>query len=320
MKIVVTGAAGFIGSCIIWKLNEQGEKDVIAVDKLDATDKWKNLVGKTIEDYVDKDGFLRKLEAGKFSCDMIVHMGACSSTTETNADFLMENNYLYTKRLAEWCLAKDIPFLYASSAATYGAGELGYSDSDEVTLKLKPLNPYGYSKQLFDLWVVKNNLQGKVTGFKFFNVFGPNEYHKDEMRSVICKTFEKVLAEKKIRLFKSYRRDFADGEQKRDFVYVKDAVEIVLHFIRNPQKKGIFNIGTGCARSWNDVAAALFAALGMEPDIEYIEMPPQIRPRYQYFTQADLAKLRRAGISHAFYSLEDAVKDYVGYLRETSYL
>lgn len=320
MKVVVTGAAGFIGSCLIRKMNDAGMTDIVAVDKLDATAKWKNLVGKTIDDYVDQDAFTGLLEGGKIVPGMIVHMGACSSTTETNAQFLMENNYAYTKRLALWCLARNVPFLYASSAATYGAGELGYSDGDDLVARLKPLNMYGYSKQLFDLWLVQNKLTDKVTGFKFFNVFGPNEYHKGEMRSVICKSFETVLREKKMKLFKSYRREFGDGEQKRDFIYIKDALEIVWHFMENPAKKGIYNVGTGYSRSWNDLARALFSALGMPPRIEYIEMPPSLRDKYQYFTQADMSKLRRAGVNHAFYSLEDAIKDYAGYLKDGSYL
>lgn len=321
MRIVVTGGAGFIGSCLLWKLNTQGVTDITVVDRLDSSEKWKNLVGKTMDDYIDKDQFPGLLERGKLrKPGMIVHMGACSSTTETDASYLMENNYRYTKRLAVWCLAHNVPFLYASSAATYGDGELGYSDSDELTMQLRPLNMYGYSKQLFDIWVLRNRLAGKVTGFKFFNVFGPNEYHKGEMRSVLAKSFPKMVAERKISLFKSYRQGIPDGEQKRDFLYVKDAVDIVYQFIANPGKKGIFNIGSGCARSWNDAAKALFSALGMEPRIEYIEMPELLREKYQYFTQADLSKLRKAGITHTFRTLEEAVKDYAGYLKGNSYL
>ncbi len=315
MRVIVTGGAGFIGSCLVWKLNHEKVNDIVVVDE-DGCRLSPNLEGKKFTEYVEKKSFPELLESGKLGRpDALVHMGACSSTLETDVNYLNENNYLYTKRLAEWCLSKDVPFLYASSAATYGAGEFGYSDSDENSLRLKPLNPYGRSKQMFDLWLIENGLSGKVTGFKFFNVFGPNEYHKGEMRSVICKSYAKVLKEKKIRLFRSYRKEYADGEQRRDFVYIKDAVELVWHFIRNPGKKGIFNIGSGCARSWNDVANALFAALKMEPRIEYIEMPPQLREKYQYFTQADLSKLRRAGINHTFFTLEDAVRDYAGYLK-----
>ena len=243
----------------------------------------------------------------------------CSSTTETNAAYLMENNYLYSKRLCQWALKKNVQFLYASSAATYGAGECGYSDEDANTVRLKPLNMYGYSKQLFDLWLLKNRLHKRVTGFKFFNVFGPNEYHKEEMRSVIAKNFDSVIRERKIRLFKSYRAGFADGEQKRDFIYVKDAVDIVFYFLTHKSRKGIYNVGTGKARSWNDLAQSLFSSLRIKPNIEYIEMPRQIRDKYQYFTQADTAKLRRAGYKRRFTSLEAAVKDYFGYLQNSSY-
>ncbi len=322
MKIVVTGGAGFIGSCLIWKLNSEGLTDIIVVDHLDSSLKWRNLVGKEVRDYIDKDKFLVDLERNKFKgkFDAVIHMGACSSTIETNATYLMENNYMYSKRLAQWCLGQKVQFLYASSAATYGSGESGYSDEDKFTLKLKPLNMYGYSKQLFDLWLIENRLSEKVTGFKFFNVFGPNEYHKEIMRSVIAKNFENIVKDKKIALFKSYRNDYADGQQKRDFIYVKDAVNIVYYFLTHKSKKGIFNVGTGQARSWNDLAKAIFNALSLEPVIEYIDMPPEIKDKYQYFTQADLRKLKKAGYKQKFYTLEEAVKDYVGYLKNGSYL
>jgi ADP-L-glycero-D-manno-heptose 6-epimerase len=322
MKIVVTGGAGFIGSCLVWKLNSQGLADIIVVDHLDSSRKWRNLAGKEVQDCVDKDKFILDLEKNKFKgkLDAVIHMGACSSTLETNLSYLMENNYLYSKRLAQWCLGNKVQFLYASSAATYGSGEFGYSDEDKATLKLKPLNMYGYSKQLFDLWLIKNRLSNKVAGFKFFNVFGPNEYHKEEMRSVIAKNFDSVVKEKKIRLFRSYRKDFADGEQKRDFIYIKDAVDIVYYFLEHKSKKGIFNVGSGKARSWNDLAKAMFSALNLKPHIEYMDMPLEIRDKYQYFTQADLRKLKAVGCKHKFYSLEDAVKDYVGYLKDNSYL
>jgi ADP-L-glycero-D-manno-heptose 6-epimerase len=322
MKIAVTGGAGFIGSCLVWKLNSQGLTDIIVVDHLDSSRKWRNLDGKGLRDCLDKDKFIVDLEKNKFKgkFDAVIHMGACSSTLETNAAYLMENNYMYSKRLAQWCLGQKVQFLYASSAATYGSGEFGYSDEDKATLKLKPLNLYGYSKQLFDLWLIKNRLSDKVTGFKFFNVFGPNEYHKDQMRSVIAKNFDSVIKEKKIRLFKSYLKDYADGEQQRDFIYVKDAVDIVYYFLEHKNKKGIFNVGSGKARSWNDLAKAMFGALSLKPDIEYIEIPRDLRDKYQYFTQADLRKLKKTGCKHKFYSLEEAVKDYVGYLKDGSYL
>ena len=322
MKIVVTGGAGFIGSCLVWKLNSQGLTDIIVVDHLDSSQKWRNLDGKKLRDCIDKDKFIVDLERNKFKgkFDAVIHMGACSSTLETNIAYLMENNYMYSKRLAQWCLGQKVQFLYASSAATYGSGESGYSDDDKATLKLKPLNLYGYSKQLFDLWLIKNRLSNKVAGFKFFNVFGPNEYHKDQMRSVIAKNFDSVIKEKKIRLFKSYLKEYADGQQQRDFIYVKDAVDIVYYFLEHKNKKGIFNVGSGKARSWNDLAKAMFGALSLKTNIEYIEMPRDLRDKYQYFTQADLRKLKETGCQHKFYSLEEAIKDYVGYLKDGSYL
>ncbi len=322
MRAIVTGGAGFIGSCLVAKLNDEGIDDIIVVDHLGRSVKSNNLKSKKISDYIEKDTFIALVEKNKLKkkVDLILHMGACTSTTELDASYLIENNYLYSKTLAQWALKKNIPFLYASSAATYGDGESGYSDEDKATLKLKPLNMYGYSKHAFDLWVIKNKLAGEVTGFKFFNVFGPNEYHKADMKSVIAKAFDTVAAGEPMRLFKSYKKEYADGEQKRDFIYVKDAVAIVHYFIAHPGKKGIFNLGTGKARSWNDVAHALFEALEMKTRIEYIEMPPELRPRYQYFTQASLSKLKRAGCSHRFFTLEEAIKDYAGYLKTHSYL
>ena len=247
-------------------------------------------------------------------------MGACSSTTLTDADYFIKNNYEYSKILAGWAFNNRVPFMYASSAATYGNGNLGYSDSVNEIRHLRPLNMYGYSKHLFDLWVINNGLLGKVTGLKFFNVFGPNEYHKEDMRSVVCKAFPQVRDEGKIRLFKSYREDYADGEQKRDFIYVKDAVEIMYYLFRNPKITGIYNLGTGKARSWNELVHAMFDALEKKPVIEYIEMPESLRPKYQYFTQADMSNLNKAGCNFEFRSLPDAVKDYVGYLQKGSRL
>ncbi len=322
MKVIVTGGAGFIGSCLLWKLNQKGISDILVVDHLGDSLKWCNLVGKHFKDYIEKDDFLNKICEDKIdkNIDVIVHFGACTSTIFNDASYFIKNNYEYSKTLAKFALRHKIPFLYASSAATYGLGNEGFSDKDEVTLNLKPLNIYGYSKQLFDLWLLRNRLQNKVTGFKFFNVFGPNEYHKGEMMSVIAKSFDKIVKEKKIRLFKSYREDYADGEQKRDFIYVKDAVDIVYYFIEHPRKAGIFNVGTGCARTWNELARAIFSALDMPANIEYFDMPQSIKDKYQYYTQADLGKLEKAGINHKFSEFNEAVKDYVGFLKNHSYL
>jgi len=317
MKVIVTGAAGFIGSCILKKLNDEGIKNILAVDQPDNPLKWKNLAGKKLDDYADKDELFDLLP--KYAPDAIIHMGACSSTMQMDVRFLQKNNFEYTKTLAEYSLKNKVSFLYASSAATYGDGSRGYSDEDKSTLRQKPLNPYGNSKQLFDLWLLKNKLQNKMTGFKFFNVFGPNEYHKAEMMSLMCKAYAGVAAGKPMRLFKSYKAGYADGEQKRDFIYVKDAVDIVYYFFSHPEKRGIFNVGTGKARSWNDVARALFTAAGKKPKIEYIEMPVLIRDKYQYFTEADMTKLRKAGCKHKCLSLEAAIKDYWKYLRTHSY-
>ena len=318
MKVLLTGGAGFIGSALLWRLNKAGIKDVIVVDSLGKTEKWKNLVGKEYEDYFEKDKFLKVLESGILnkSIDIVLHLGACTSTTEQDAAYMMENNYVYSKRLAKWALKNKKRFLYASSAATYGGGEMGYSDDDKNSLKLKPLNVYGYSKHAFDLWAIKNNLQKEFVGFKFFNVYGPNEDHKDDMRSMVNKGYQQIKSTGKMRLFNSHKKEYPDGGQKRDFVYVKDVIEMVYFFVKNSGKRGIYNIGTGNAQTWNDLAHALFAALGMKPNIEYFDMPDVLRGKYQYFTEADLAKLRKVGCKHELLNLNEAVKDYVGYLEK----
>jgi ADP-L-glycero-D-manno-heptose 6-epimerase len=319
--VVLTGGAGFIGSCFLWRLNQEGISDIIVVDDLDSPEKKRNLQEKKFQDYIQKDDFLSLVKKDKLpKPEFVVHMGACSSTTLTDEDYFIKNNYEYSKILAQWALEKKAPFQYASSAATYGSGGFGYSDSDENTKRLKPLNLYGYYKQLFDLWVLDENLSDKVTGLKFFNVFGPNEYHKEDMRSVICKAFPQVRDEGRLRLFKSYREGYADGEQKRDFVYIKDTVEIMYYLFCNPKITGIFNLGTGKARSWNDLAKAMFDALGKESVIEYIEMPESLKEKYQYFTQADMTKLKEAGCALKFRTLEEAVKDYIGYLEREACL
>ena len=322
MKVLLTGGAGFIGSCMLKKLNEKSITDVIVVDHLGESEKWKNLVGKDFEDYYEKDKLLNIIERGCLDreVDTVLHMGACTSTTEQNASYMMENNYVYSRRLADWALKKRKKFLYASSAATYGGGEKGYSDNDESTPLLKPLNVYGYSKHLFDLWVLKNKLEKEFVGFKFFNVYGPNEGHKDDMRSMVNKGYKQIKETGKLKLFKSHKPEYKDGGQKRDFVYVKDVVDIVYYFLENSNKRGIFNLGTGKAHSWNELANALFSALGLKPKVEYIDMPEVLRGKYQYFTEADLTKLRNAECNHNFFKLEDSVKDYVGYLENEAYL
>ncbi len=311
--IVLTGGAGFIGSCFLWKLNQAGQKNIIVVDHLNSSEKRDNLAGKTYTDYFEKDVFLRELKKGKLPSKVktIFHIGACTSTTETDADYLQRNNYEYSKTLAEWAFFNNAAFYYASSAATYGDGSQGYSDEDSETLKLSPLNLYGRSKHSFDLWLIDKKLTSRVVGFKYFNVFGPNEYHKEDMRSLVVKAYEQIIKTGEVRLFKSHRTDYKDGEQKRDFVYVKDVINLMYNFYQNGQVKGIFNLGTGQARTWKDLANAIFFAMEMESNIKYIDMPKEIRDKYQYFTQADLNKLRRSGVAFSFTSLEAAVSDYV---------
>lgn len=317
--IVVTGGAGFIGSALVWKLNEEGIDDIIIVDELGESDKWRNLVKRQYADYLHKDDFLKMIMAEKlpFNVRALIHMGACSATTERDADYLLENNYRYTCRLAAWAMKQNVRFIYASSAATYGDGAQGFSDSDNLTKTLQPINMYGYSKQLFDLWALRQRAEHKIAGVKFFNVFGPHEYHKEDMTSVVYKAFHQIRERGKVRLFKSHRPDFGDGEQARDFVYVKDCVDVLWWLLKNREVNGIFNLGTGQARTWNDLVAAVFAALDMKPEIEYIDMPSAVRDQYQYFTEAKMDKLKHAGCPLPFGTLEDAVHDYVtGYLQK----
>lgn len=317
--IVITGGAGFIGSCLVARLNELGRDDLIVVDHYDDEHdpKKKNLAGKKYRRFFDKAEFLKLIKRDQFDFDVdcVLHMGACSSTTLQDAEYFQKNNFDYSVSVAQWAVNTNARMVYASSAATYGAGEQGYNDDESKIATLKPLNLYGLSKQKFDLWVLEQGLQGRMTGLKFFNVFGPNEYHKEDMKSVVAKSYDRAVAEGKISLFKSSNPAYKDGEQKRDFIYVKDAVEMVLFFVDHPQINGIFNVGTGQARTWNDLAAALFSALGKSPQIDYIDMPEALRNRYQYFTQADMGKIRRVGYTKPFTSLEKAVEDYSRYLK-----
>ena len=321
--IIITGGAGFIGSALIAGLNKRKISDILVVDELSTDKKWMNLRNLSFADYVEKDDFLELIIEDKLGSNIeaIFHLGACSDTTETDASYLIKNNYEYSKLLAQWATDNDIRFIYASSAATYGDGSDGFSDDENRIQILKPLNMYGYSKQLFDLWAFRAGLLKKIAGLKYFNVFGPNEYHKGEMRSFILKAFEQIKQVGKVRLFKSHRPDYKDGEQLRDFVYVKDAVDMTLFFFDNPKLGGLFNIGTGKARSWNDLVNAVFAAMGTKPDIEYVDMPESIRNQYQYYTCADVTKLHKAGHSKTITTLEEAVKDYIqNYLQKNEFL
>jgi ADP-L-glycero-D-manno-heptose 6-epimerase len=312
IKYIVTGGAGFIGSNIVKALNERGEDDILIVDSLGMGEKWKNLVGLRYEDYIDKSDLFDAIEHGALAAaDVVYHLGACSATTEKDADYLAENNYGYTRLLCEACLESDVRFVYASSAATYGDGNLGYSDEDSETPKYKPLNMYGYSKHMFDLWALKNGILDQIAGMKYFNVYGPAEGHKGDMRSVIHKSFGQINETGEVKLFKSHRPDYKDGEQVRDFIYVKDAVEETLWFGDNRQVGGVFNCGTGTPRTWVDLVSATFRAMGREPNITFIDMPEHLQGKYQYHTQADLTKLRAAGYDAEFTSLEDGVTDYV---------
>jgi ADP-L-glycero-D-manno-heptose 6-epimerase len=318
--LLVTGGAGFIGSNVLASLNEAGRPDIAVNDILGSDGKWRNLAGRQLAEFVPPGDLLRWLEGRKL--DAVVHMGAISSTTATDGDLLMENNFRLSLRLFDWCAATRTPFIYASSAATYGDGAAGFSDDWSLAAlkRLKPMNLYGWSKHMFDLAVVervarKDKLPPQWAGLKFFNVFGPNEYHKGEMMSLVAKRFDDAKAGEPIRLFKSHRAGIADGDQKRDFIYVDDAVAVVRWLMETPAVSGIFNVGTGQARSFRDLVTALFAALGREPKIEYIDMPLSIRDSYQYFTQAEIGNLRRAGFDADFTTIEEGVRRYVsGYL------
>jgi ADP-L-glycero-D-manno-heptose 6-epimerase len=311
--IAITGGAGFIGSALAWHLNRAGRHEILLVDRLGKGEKYRNLAGLNLADYWEADEFIGRMEAGKPlpSIEAVVHLGACSSTTEDDASFLMRNNFAYSRALAEWCLERGVRFIYASSAATYGDGRTGYADDERRLAQLLPLNKYGLSKHAFDLWAAHRGALRSITGLKFFNVYGPNEYHKGAMRSMVVKGYEEIRRSGSVRLFKSYRPDYADGEQVRDFIYVKDAVAIAAWFLDHPRATGIFNVGSGRAESWNQLAASLFEAMGRPPKIEYVEMPDGLREKYQYSTRAEMSRLREQGCTIAVRPLREGVAEYV---------
>ncbi len=309
---MVTGGAGLIGSALIWRLNALGIDDIIVVDRLDESEKWKHLVPLRFADYVDADDFLNGVQDhGKVFGEIatVFHLGACSSTTETDADYLIRNNYEYTKAIAHWALESDARFVYASSAATYGAREDGLSDTLDIQT-LRPLNMYAYSKQLFDLYAQRTGMRERIAGVKYFNVFGPNEDHKGDMRSIVFKAFHQIRETGSVRLFKSYRPEFRDGEQQRDFIYVKDAVDMTIH-IAQSELTGLVNVGSGIAHTWLDLVRPIFAALGVPERIEFIEMPESMRAKYQYSTRAQIERLRASGYDRPIPALTDTVTDYV---------
>jgi ADP-L-glycero-D-manno-heptose 6-epimerase len=314
-RILVTGGAGFIGSALVWALNQRGLSEIVITDILGSDEKWKNLVPLRFADYVEADVFRRNLTAnadayGRFSA--VFHLGACSATTEKNAGYLADNNYAYTKELATWALAQGARFIYASSAATYGDGAQGMDDRLEDLNRLRPLNMYGYSKHLFDLHAQRTGILSRIVGVKYFNVFGPNEDHKSDMRSLVNKAYQQIIATGRVQLFKSHKAEFQDGEQMRDFLYVKDAVEMTLHFAETAQTAGgLFNLGSGEANTWLTLTRAIFAAMKREPKIEFIDMPEVLRGKYQYFTKADISKLRETGYQRPMTPLTNAVQEYV---------
>ena len=317
-RILITGGAGFIGSALVWELNRRGCENIVVCDRLSTDEKWKNLVPLKFADYIDGNDLLQAVQhspakLGHF--DHVLHLGACSATTERDADYLMRNNYEFTKQLCQWSLASQTRFVYASSAATYGDGAHGMDDQMPDIHALRPLNMYGYSKHLFDLHARREGWLPNIVGLKYFNVYGPNEDHKADMRSLVHKACGQILATGKVQLFKSHRPDYKDGEQMRDFLYVKDAIRMTLHLAETPAAGGLFNLGSGKAHTWVELATAIFTALGKEPNIEFIDMPEHLQSKYQYYTCADITKLRGSGFSTEITPLAEAVRDYVqGYL------
>jgi ADP-L-glycero-D-manno-heptose 6-epimerase len=313
-RMVVTGGAGLIGSALVWELNRRGFDKIYLTDRLDHTEKWRNLAPLKFEEYFEGDDFAKLLEDDRdlpSDIHTVFHLGACSSTTETDAAFLVRNNFAYTKKLAQWCLRRDARFIYASSAATYGSLENDLSESRDLQT-LRPLNMYGYSKHMFDLWAQRHGYLDRLIGLKYFNVFGPNEDHKGDMRSLVNKAYYQIRETGKIQLFRSLRPEYADGCQRRDFLYVKDAVKMTVHLAELDVAGGLFNIGAGESRTWLDLAHAIFKALGRAPNIEFVDMPDYLRPKYQYLTCAVMDRLRATGYTAPVTPLEDAVADYVG--------
>ena len=314
-RILVTGGAGFIGSALIWALNRRGHTNIVVTDILGTDEKWKNLVPLKFADYVEAPSFRDRLHQnpaafGHFST--VFHLGACSATTEMDASYLIDNNYNVTKELAGWSLEHGARFIYASSAATYGDGNQGMDDFSPEIARLRPLNMYGYSKQLFDLHAQREGWLGKIVGVKYFNVYGPNEDHKGDMRSLVNKAYQQIQQTGRVQLFRSHKPEFKDGEQMRDFLYVKDAVEMTLHFAEQATTVGgLYNLGSGEANTWLTLTRAIFTALGKVPQIDFIDMPEVLRGKYQYFTKADIGKLRAAGFAAPLTPLPEAVRDYV---------
>lgn len=324
--IVITGAAGFIGSCLVGYLNENGFTDLILVDDFSRDDKLPNLIGKLYKKKIERESFFEKIITEQPAIDFVFHIGARTDTTEFDYKVHQQLNVDYSKKIWNYCTQQQIPLVYASSAATYGSGELGYDDSHEIIPSLKPLNPYGESKNEFDKWVLQqNNCPPAWYGLKFFNVYGPNEYHKGRMASVIFHSLNQIKKTGRVKLFKSHRSDFEDGKQLRDFIYVKDVLKVCYWLMKNCLSdarvpSGIYNLGTGQARTFEDLVKSTFAALDRPADIEYIDMPVDIRDKYQYYTEANMNKLKMAGYPHDFYSLENGIDDYVrNYLDEKKY-
>lgn len=310
--IVVTGAVGFIGSCLVNKLNNKGIKDLILVDDFSYPEKNKNIENKAFSKKIDRENFINWLDDNHQEVDFIFHIGARTDTTEFDVDIFNKLNLNYTKSIWEACSRYNIPMVYASSAATYGMGEFGYDDDHELCEKLKPLNPYGESKNDFDKWALKQKDKPIFwAGLKFFNVYGPNEYHKGRMASVILHAYKQIIETGKVRLFRSHHADFEDGKQLRDFIYVKDVVDVIYFLYKTQKQSGIYNLGTGKARSFLDLATNTFHSMDMKPNIEFIDTPIDIRDKYQYFTEAKMDKLRSIGYDLPFYSLEEGIEEYV---------